>query len=389
MAQEKKLWMQRITDKYKFGDQNPTGPPDTVKTASKWEKSDLEACRVIFTEPDLDGPEKRMLPIFRETHGMHKIPTPPSLKSFVAGPTDHERCGLEYYLVKNRGTLGRVWSSLADLNDKARVATEKWMRNPRGQQLKISANATDTNPDDTVFDWTETPAQFVNDLDDKEDSRSTNIARGARPIAAGGWPMNASQKRSLSDSSDDEGDRPKRARMTADTGMTQTFSTLACETRSRASSDESGTTKASSLVNEALDKKAFAKHVPIEKCTVEFLKCAIRHVLYNLPQQEQEAMSKSVEYRDVEVKLQMHYGDRENNRYRAYDDGGICMRILQEEFKATMVDNHLAILEAKKGFDTDDLEGNVPLISDKRLAQMACEALLARFEATRASRHNQ
>ncbi|RBA19665.1 hypothetical protein FPRO05_08965 [Fusarium proliferatum] len=59
----------------------------------------------------------------------------------------------------------------------------------------------------------------------------------------------------------------------------------------------------------------------------------------------------------------------------AVDDGGLCLRMEEEKDRFVVVRNMVALLEAKRSLNI--IEGK-PMISDKCLAQMICEATLAR-----------
>ncbi|KAJ5804203.1 uncharacterized protein N7518_000506 [Penicillium psychrosexuale] len=92
-------------------------------------------------------------------------------------------------------------------------------------------------------------------------------------------------------------------------------------------------------------------------------------------------MSSVVEFRDVKLRTRAVLG---GNKITAIDDGGLCIRIEAKDNKFILQNDHVAILEAKRKFQC--LEEGKPIISDKCLAQMTCEALLARvvgFDQTR------
>ncbi|CAG7965733.1 unnamed protein product [Penicillium nalgiovense] len=85
-------------------------------------------------------------------------------------------------------------------------------------------------------------------------------------------------------------------------------------------------------------------------------------------------MSRVVEFRDLKLQASAHL-PLINKSINAIDDGGLCLRI-QDEGSFTLLDGRVAILEAKRNFDL--LEEGKPIISDRCLAQMTCEALVAR-----------
>lgn len=64
----------------------------------------------------------------------------------------------------------------------------------------------------------------------------------------------------------------------------------------------------------------------------------------------------------------------------AIDDGGLCLRRQKSDGGFMLVDNHVAILEAKTQFQS--LRNEKPVISDKSLAQMVCEGLVTRASNT-------
>lgn len=61
----------------------------------------------------------------------------------------------------------------------------------------------------------------------------------------------------------------------------------------------------------------------------------------------------------------------------ATDDGGLCLRIQNDQGDFRLRDDCVAILEAKRKFQW--LEEGKPTILDECLAQMTCEALLVRL----------
>ncbi|CEJ62668.1 hypothetical protein PMG11_11162 [Penicillium brasilianum] len=107
--------------------------------------------------------------------------------------------------------------------------------------------------------------------------------------------------------------------------------------------------------------------------TIRLASCVIRHILYFGAPQDSVELSTVVEFRDAKVRLTA-YTPVLRRRIVAIDDGGLCLR---KELNGCFAvsKNHLAILEGKRHFQC--FENGRPIISDKCLAQMTCEALVA------------
>lgn len=111
--------------------------------------------------------------------------------------------------------------------------------------------------------------------------------------------------------------------------------------------------------------------LPLEDNTVRLISCIIRHILYytQLP-----GLTPVVEFRDIRQGLGLEIPDLAGHIV-AVDDGGLCLRMEEEKDRFVVVRNMVALLEAKRSLKI--IEGK-PMISDKCLAQMTCEATLAR-----------
>ncbi|KFY98360.1 hypothetical protein V500_01725 [Pseudogymnoascus sp. VKM F-4518 (FW-2643)] len=115
--------------------------------------------------------------------------------------------------------------------------------------------------------------------------------------------------------------------------------------------------------------------MPPEDGTLRLASCAIRHILYFAPPQDSSRLATVVEFRDAKTRLTACTPVLER-RLVATDDGGLCLRQRSND-SFTVVKNRVALLEAKRRFQC--IENGKPVISDNCLAQMTCEALVARL----------
>lgn len=124
-----------------------------------------------------------------------------------------------------------------------------------------------------------------------------------------------------------------------------------------------------------IEKEEHQLRGTVEDETVRLASCVIRHILYFGAPQDQPNMSSVVEFRDI--KLRTRTVLRGISSITAIDDGGLCSRDENNAKEFILQNDHVAILEAKRKFQC--FEEGKPIISDACLAQMTCEALLARF----------
>lgn len=109
--------------------------------------------------------------------------------------------------------------------------------------------------------------------------------------------------------------------------------------------------------------------------TLRLASCVIRHILYYAPPQDSGQLQSVVEFRDAKKRLAVETPEL-RRKMVATDDGGLYRRIaLGNVF--TVDKERVAIVEAKRQFQF--LESGRPTISDDCLAQMTCEALVARL----------
>jgi hypothetical protein len=113
-----------------------------------------------------------------------------------------------------------------------------------------------------------------------------------------------------------------------------------------------------------------------EDDTLRLASCVIRHILYFAPPQENPLNTVVVDFRDAKIRISASTVLTEQVII-ATDDGGLCLRRENPAGGFTLVNNHVAILEAKARFQT--LEKGRPVISDTCFAQMICEALATRL----------
>lgn len=109
--------------------------------------------------------------------------------------------------------------------------------------------------------------------------------------------------------------------------------------------------------------------------TLRLASCAIRHILYYAPPQDSGDLQTVVEFRDSKRRLAVKTPVL-GRKIVAIDDGGLYRRKARGEIFA-IDKEHVAIIEAKERFQC--LDNGRPTISDSCLAQMTCEALVARL----------
>ncbi|CAI7665715.1 unnamed protein product [Penicillium palitans] len=116
--------------------------------------------------------------------------------------------------------------------------------------------------------------------------------------------------------------------------------------------------------------------ITVEDGTLRLASCVIRHILYFGAPQDQPNMSGVVEFRDAKLRS-FQLPRLLEEPMKATDDGGICLRTKNRNNEFKLENDRVAILEAKRRFQW--LEEGKPTIADECLAQMTCEALLARL----------
>jgi len=131
-----------------------------------------------------------------------------------------------------------------------------------------------------------------------------------------------------------------------------------------------------------IDSDTHFLSVSPEDDTIRLTSCVIRHILYFAAPQNSAWNPKVVEFRDAKTRLTATTPEQ-RRRIVAIDDGGLCLRRKVPSRGFGLVDNYVAILEAKTQFQC--LENGRPIISDECFAQMVCEALVASI--TKVSSH--
>lgn len=96
----------------------------------------------------------------------------------------------------------------------------------------------------------------------------------------------------------------------------------------------------------------------------------------NAPPQDSGDLQTVIEFRDAKRRLTGITASLLRRKIVAVDDGGLCRRKAQSDIFA-IDKERVAIIEAKKQFQC--VENGRPTISDSCLAQMTCEALVARL----------
>ncbi|PLN86320.1 hypothetical protein BDW42DRAFT_159002 [Aspergillus taichungensis] len=109
--------------------------------------------------------------------------------------------------------------------------------------------------------------------------------------------------------------------------------------------------------------------------TLRLASCVIRHILYYAPPQDSGHLQTVIEFRDAKRRLTGTTASL-GRKIVAIDDGGLNRRKVQGDIFA-IDKERVAIIEAKAQFQC--VENGRPTISDSCLAQMTCEALVARL----------
>ncbi|KAJ5611942.1 hypothetical protein N7528_009047 [Penicillium herquei] len=126
-----------------------------------------------------------------------------------------------------------------------------------------------------------------------------------------------------------------------------------------------------------IDRDAHFQAITPEDDTLRLASCVIRHILYFAPPQDRLQLPKIVEFRDAKIRTATKTREWKKS-ILVIDDGGLCLREQKPDGNFRLIDNHVAVLEAKTQFQSFDKDGR-PTISDKALGQMVCEALSARI----------
>lgn len=124
-----------------------------------------------------------------------------------------------------------------------------------------------------------------------------------------------------------------------------------------------------------IDRESHMQLSSPEDETVRLASCVIRHILYYAPPQDSGNLQSVIEFRDAKRRLSVK-SPFLKRKLVATDDGGLCRRVAQDNV-FSVDKERVAILEAKRHFQF--LENGRPIISDGCLAQMTCEALVARL----------
>ncbi|KAJ5751502.1 uncharacterized protein N7511_008467 [Penicillium nucicola] len=104
------------------------------------------------------------------------------------------------------------------------------------------------------------------------------------------------------------------------------------------------------------DLKDHCLGVTPEDDTLRLASCVIRHILYFAPPQENPLNTAVVDFRDAKTRLSASTVLTEQVVI-ATDDGGLCLRREKPGGGFSLVNNHVAILEAKARFQTLENDG--------------------------------
>ncbi|PKY00727.1 hypothetical protein P168DRAFT_275162 [Aspergillus campestris IBT 28561] len=284
-------------------------------SASYWGRLHLLACRVIRREP-----QRRLLPIlsdYAKSSDLH--PESMEIRAFLEGPTATQMAQREHSLVRKSDcgiTLAQTWAAMA-----------------------MFKGSTDRH----TADIPSTPERNeIGNVNEDELRQSKRLKRDTfQP--------------DFQDSS----------------GMRVGSSSPPQEGFYNGSPDGS---KVSSIGY--IDSDAHFASMTVEDDTLRLASCVIRHILYFAPPQDSPSLPVVVEFRDAKSRIAATT-PAERKQIIAIDDGGLCLRQKKPYGGVVLAKKHVALVEAKTQFQC--LEEGRPIISDRNLAQMVCEALATRL----------
>lgn len=125
-----------------------------------------------------------------------------------------------------------------------------------------------------------------------------------------------------------------------------------------------------------VDLETHALGVSPEDDTLRLASCVLRHILYFASPQDSAWNPKVVEFRDAKKRIAAST-PLEKRQIVAIDDDGLCLRQHVPDKGFVLLNNHIAVLEAKTQFQC--IEDGRPMISDECFAQMICEGLASRL----------
>ncbi|KAF5531575.1 hypothetical protein FMEXI_12906 [Fusarium mexicanum] len=117
--------------------------------------------------------------------------------------------------------------------------------------------------------------------------------------------------------------------------------------------------------------KVLQEGLPVEYNAVRLISCAIRHILYYI---QLPGSITVVEVRDICQRMDLEIPGLSAG-ILAVDDGGLHLKAKDEEGHFVITRSMVALFEARMSLNV--VHGK-PVISDECLAQMTCEAILAR-----------
>ncbi|KAF5669885.1 hypothetical protein FDENT_11398 [Fusarium denticulatum] len=117
--------------------------------------------------------------------------------------------------------------------------------------------------------------------------------------------------------------------------------------------------------------KVLQEDLPVEDNAVRLISCIKRHILYYI---QLPGSTTVVEVRDIRQRMDLEIPGLSAGVI-AVDDGGLYLKAKDEEGHFVITRSMVALFEAKRSLNVVD---GKPVISDECLAQMTCEAILAR-----------
>ncbi|KAJ6150868.1 hypothetical protein N7470_007462 [Penicillium chermesinum] len=286
--------------------------------ASHWDRGHLFACRVVRREP-----QRNILPVLsRYTTPTDIDSASDEIKLFLKGPDMGSMAQSEHSLIRGSNysiSLAQIWAAMAMF---------------KGSPDRRTQNI--TKDDDIVEEDSIIPAD---ELETRHPKRARRFTNQPGFVESGSIQVDSSSPLA-------EG------------------------------SSHSSSPQESSLGYVDSDLHILA--VSPEDDTMRLASCVIRHILYFGAPQHSNWNPKVVEFRDAKIRLDAITTRRERHII-AIDDGGLCLRKHEPTKGFVLVNNHIAVLEAKTRFQC--LQNGRPIISDECFAQMTCEALATKLSS--------
>jgi hypothetical protein len=340
------LYFETITDVSVFSARRPPSVQNInemrkVPAGSKWSADELFAARLVVRAARSDSERGHVLPALREHFdGAATARRQPRIRALLEVPDqpDHHRTLTETELVHLYGaSLGSFWALLAQFGDV--------------EGLEVEINSEDDGEDDG-----------------EDDNMAIETGEGEkRPYSSG------------SDKSASALPLTQNKRVRTERARTDFVSSVTMQVGS--SSPLKSSQQASEGSSAGYVSQAHALADVPEQATIQIASAFIRHVLQACPPQDNTRHHKPaclVEFSGVSREFA---GDTaQGARIRATSDGELVLYRLDDGKCYSLTSDRLALLEAKKRFAV--IKDGQPVLTNKFLGQMTCEALALRLHQT-------